>query len=194
MNLANLKTMQESREIKIADQGKVITVHYSDLEDFHSGDSWWGCTVGFRAMQMAAEALSQQSIWDRDNLYIVSAHPGPGVLDAIDFVTCCVTKKRFRLTPEVADAIGCSRDMKFEWWVSNGCSAVKINLRSGFVPNSFYELLDRLNTAKETPQDKEAFNAFKTELSTKLWLLSLQSAFSMMHLSKPLSLGELPNA
>jgi len=51
----------------------------------------WGGTMGFCIMQAAAGDLtgSEQSP-ARQNLYIVSGHPGPGYRDAFEYVTRCV--------------------------------------------------------------------------------------------------------
>ena len=177
MSLTNPNHEVESREIAIADNGKLVELNYSGLEDFHTGDSWFGCTVGYRAMQIACAKLSTKTIWDRDNLYVVSAHPGNGVLDAIEFVTCCISKKRFNLTPKVANQTHCSRDMKFKWWVSDGRTTINIKLRHGIVPDSFYELLDRINSDFADRKDKNDFKNIKLKLSAHLWQMPHQSAF-----------------
>src|SRR5438034_5327321 len=69
----------EGVTIRIKDQGKVLELDYDGAICQHPGSLWWGTAVGFRAMQAAAQALSQEDLWSRDNLYIVSGHPGPGV-------------------------------------------------------------------------------------------------------------------
>ena len=194
MSLTNLNYKEESREITIADNGKLVELNYSGLEDFHTGDSWFGCTVGYRAMQIASVNLSTKTIWERDNLYIVSAHPGNGVLDAIEFVTCCISKNRFNLTPKVADKTHCSRDMEFEWWVSDGRTTINIKLRNGIIPDSFYDLLDRINSDLADSKDKNDFSNIKLNLSAHLWQISHQSSFSIECLPRPLSIGEIPNA
>ena len=77
----------EGVTIRIKDQGEVLELDYDGAICQHPGSLWWGTAVGFRAMQVAAQALSQDDLWARDNLYIVSGHPGPGVKDTIDYVT-----------------------------------------------------------------------------------------------------------
>lgn len=186
--------VQQNPSILVSDSDKRFTLDYAGLENFHQGDSWWGCTVGFRALQRVASELTNSSILERGNLYIVSGHPGPGVLDAIDYVTQCVTRKRFRLLDKIAKQVSCSRDMTFEWWISNGRHTVYIKLRDEFVPDSFYGVLDRLGSDKETSQDKQLFTDFKNNLSKQLWQESIEDAFEVMYLDKPMTIGELPNA
>lgn len=186
-------TPQTSRII-VSEAGEKLTLDYAGLEAFHQGDSWWGCTVAFRALQQVSEVLNHSSILARDNLIVVSGHPGPGVRDAIEYVTRCVGKKRFSLLNKVSDQISCSRDMVFEWWISNGWHTVYIKLKNDFVPAEFYTLLDRLGTDNEAAKDKLLFDAFKKELSQQLWQMSLDDAFETTRFEQPLSIGEVPDA
>ena len=163
--------------IRIAENGAELTLNYDGARGMHKGDSWWGVAVGFRAMQVAAQQLSQTTLWDRDELDVVSGHPGPGVIDAIDYVTGAVERKRFRLTDPQAGKRGCSRDMKYEWWVSDETMTVAINLRPDFVPKPFYELLDRLGSDEERADDRKQFDVFKSDLETLIWQEPLASSF-----------------
>lgn len=194
MHASPLENRTESRIITIHDRGTELTLDYAGLEQFHQGDSWFGCCAGFRALQMAAEIFASQGGWDRHNLYIVSAHPGPGVRDAIDYVTGCVRLKRFRLLDEQSAQQGCSRHMKFIWWLSNGHRTVRVQLRHDFVPEAFYALLGRLQAKHEQVGDRQAFDRFKAMLSDQLWDEPLTGAFQAEVSHTPLNLGELPDA
>ena len=163
--------------IEIADNGVKLALTYEDARAMHKGDSWWGVAVGFRAMQVAAQQLSQTTLWDRNQLDVVSGHPGPGVIDAIDYVTGAVERKRFRLTDPQAGKRGCSRDMKYEWWVSDETMTVAINLRPDFVPEPFYELLDRLGADDECPNDQQQFDAIKLKLEARIWREPIRDSF-----------------
>jgi len=189
----NSATMSEKEDtsISIMSKGEIISIDYVELENYHKGDSWFGCSVGFRAMQAAANTCTQTSIWSRDNLTIVSGHPGPGVKDAIELITHCVSSKRFRLLDDTPTE-GCSRGMKFEWWVSNGRITVHVKLHENFVPETFYSLLDRLNSDDEKDSDRDSFDQHKNDLSYQLWHQPLESLFNVNVLSTPLSPGDLP--
>ena len=139
---------------------------------------------------MAAKTFADSVPWSRDDLYIVSGHPGPGVKGALEFVTQCISRQRFRLLDESTTT--CSRAMKFEWWLSNGCITLHIKLHDDWLPEAFYQLLDRLNTDAEQSYDRDRFNHYKTDLSLQLWQQPLDAAFTIEILPTPLRLGELP--
>ena len=67
----------EGVTIRIKDKGEVLELDYDGAVCQHPGSLWWGTAVGFRAMQVAAQALSQDDLWSRDNLYIVTVIPVP---------------------------------------------------------------------------------------------------------------------
>jgi hypothetical protein len=87
----------EGVTIRIKDQGEVVELDYDGAICQHPGSLWWGTAVGFRAMQVAAQALSQDDLWDREKLYIVSGHPGPGVKDTIDYITGAASRDRYNV-------------------------------------------------------------------------------------------------
>jgi hypothetical protein len=188
----------EGVTIRIKDRGEVLELDYDGAVCQHPGSLWWGTAVGFRAMQVAAQALSQDELWDREKLYIVSGHPGPGVKDTIDYITGAASRHRYNVVVAEGCGMQCNSKMKYEWWVSDGEKTANINLRPDFVPREFYELTDRLEvneTVKEiTKEDIKAFRIFKVNLSTRIWNFPLEESFKVEILDQPLQPGELPEA
>lgn len=184
----------EGVTIRIKDQGEVVEVDYDGAVCQHPGSLWWGTAVGFRAMQVAAQALSKDDLWDRENLYIVSGHPGPGVRDTIDYVTGAASRDRYSVVLAEGCGMQCNSKMKYEWWVSDGEKTANINLRPDFVPREFYDLSDRLETNETTKEDIKAFRIFKVNLSTRIWNFPLEESFRVEVVDKPLEPGEIPEA
>ncbi|HEY6805374.1 MAG TPA: hypothetical protein VI306_17485 [Pyrinomonadaceae bacterium] len=184
----------EGVKIRIKEQGEVLELDYDGAICQHPGSLWWGTAVGFRAMQAAAQALSGDELWARDNLYIVSGHPGPGVKDTIEYVTGAPGRDRYKVIVGEGGEMKCNSQMKYEWWVSDGEKTANINLRPDFVPRSFYELSDRLETDQTTKEDIKAFRIFKVNLSTRIWNAPLEESFTVEVVDQPLQPGEVPEA
>lgn len=183
----------EGTLVRILDEGRVLELPYDGAMTLHAGSFWWGTAVGFRAMQTAALALSSDELWSRDRLCVVSAHPGPGVRDAINYVTRTVDRRRFTCVEDSACGSRCHSSMKFEWWVSDGTRTARIELRSDFVPASFYELSDRLGSPDTNDADKLAFEIFKVNLSSRIWNAPLAESFRVELGHTPLAVGEIPD-
>jgi len=182
----------ERTMIRILDQGEVLELDYDGAVCQHPGSWWWGTAVGFRAMQMAALALSQEKLWSRDDLYIVSGHPGPGVRDTIEYVTGVVGRNRYQCIVAEGCNMQCNSKMKYEWWVSDGERTAFVQLRRDFVPVEFYALSDRLDRSETTKGDIKSFKIFKVNLSTRVWIAPLEESFSVEVFDEPLQPGELP--
>lgn len=165
----------ETKYLSIADHGQVVKLSYQGLQDFHKGDSWFGCSVAFRALQYAGTLLSDDHLWDRQELFVESYHPGEGVRDAIEYVTHCINENRFKIHGNSQKK--CSRDMKFKWIVHNENQEVIVCLREGFVPEKFFDLLDRFHTDNEHVDDLQLFNKLKNDLSQNIWNQSLSQSF-----------------
>lgn len=182
----------EATLVRICERGEVLELGYDGAMFQHPGSLWWGTAVGFRAMQAAAEALSRDRLWSRDDLYVVTGHPGPGVRDAIDYVTDVVGRGRYHCVVAQDCDMKCNSKMKFEWWVSDQQRTAAIKLRPGFVPVEFYALSDRLGTPETTKDDIKAFRIFKVNLSARIWNAPLDDCFRVEVVEERLQPGELP--
>ena len=106
--------------VRIKDHGEIKELDYNGAMTEHMGSLWWGTAVGYRAMQAAAQALSKDGLWSRDDLYVVGAHPGPGVRDADRLRTGTAKRDRYKVVLDRDCGMKCNSSMKFEWWVSDG--------------------------------------------------------------------------
>ena len=159
----------ENINISIIDNDKVISISFNEVLKYHTGDAWFGLSIAFRALELAASAFKKANlIWNRDQLTIVSAHPGPGVKDAIECITHCISNQKFSLTAECADTNSCNSNMQFAWWVSNDTHTAFISLRHNFIPELFNKLLDRLGTINEQGDDQLDFSRLKQDLANKI--------------------------
>lgn len=183
-------TPVEGTQTRVLENGEVKTLDYDGAVTAHAGTLWWGAAVGYRAMQAAAIAMSTSALWERGSLYVVSGHPGPGVLDALDYVTGCRASDQMKVLENPRCKGMCNAEMKFEWWVSDGKETAHIILRDDFVPQSFYELTERL-FGDVTDEDKRLFELFKVTLSAKIWNAPLEESFSVV-MEAPLAVGEIP--
>ena len=192
-NQARFPRPVEGTMVRIRDDGRVHELGYDGAMTHHTSSVWWGTAVGYRAMQAAAEALSVDELWSRESLYIVSAHPGPGVRDAINYVTRTVDRDRFVCVEDGNCGGRCHSAMKFEWWISDGATTTAVRLRSDFVPAEFYYLSDRLGVPEPTAADRLAFEIFKVNLSARIWNAPLDDSFHVEAGGPPLAVGEVPS-
>jgi hypothetical protein len=181
----------EGVNVRIVDQGEVVTVDYQGSMTKHTGSLWWGTAVGYRAMQVAAIALSEENLWDRKGLIVASGHPGPGVIDSLNYVTKCVDTDSCTIMQNPNCVNRCNSEMKFEWWVCDGEKTAHVMLSEDFVPRDFYELIDRRVYNEKTPEDDRLFELYKVNLSTRLWNAPLEENFSYEYMD-PIKVGEIP--
>ncbi len=183
--LPDIVTAQDTR-ISIADKGMPLMLSYTDVEQQHQGDSWFGCAIGFRAMQLAARELSATQLWSRQGVYIVSGHPGEGVRDAIEAITLAISQHRFALLDDTGEP-GCHRGMRFEWWASEHGETVHIRLRDGILPEEFFPMLDQVKADPDDTGAREAFNQLKLSLRESIWQRSLDQCFVYDSSQSPVS-------
>ena len=181
----------EGLTVRVVENDQVLTLDYNGSITQHTGSLWWGTAVGFRAMQMASIALSDDYLWSRDNLVLVSGHPGPGVINSLNYVTSCMDKKRGTIMQNPNCVNRCNSEMKFEWWISDPERTAHVKLREDLVPQEFYKLIDHLMYDETTEEDHRLFEIYKVNLSAQIWNIPLQESFSVEYMA-PLKVGEIP--
>ena len=168
-------------------------VCYEDVLQHHQGDSWFGCAAGYRAMQKATRLLFPDGVLNRNDLYIVSGHPGAGIKDAIEIVTRCISRDRYQPL-DATNVTGCNRAMRFEWWLSDGQQTAHVAMRDGIVPDEFFDIAERVTSGQARDNDDTRFKQLKINLSEHILGLTLEQCFDGALTDKPLALGELPDA
>jgi len=166
----------QATTLDIANGNKRLTFSYQQALDFHLGNAYWGCALAFRMLQRAGGLLSGNGLWDRNRLQVTSGHPGPGVRDTLELVTGCVSGERFTLDCESREA-RCVGRMKYAWIISDGVREVSLKLMDGFVPDAFLQILDRIDHDQATDADRAQLEAYKRQMSDRIWQLSLDEAF-----------------
>lgn len=166
----------QATDLKIADGDRVLRFDYRQALDFHRGNSYWGCALAFRMLQRAGALLSRERLWDRNRLYLVSGHPGPGVRDTLELITGCVSGGRLRLEGGPREA-RCVADMAYRWRLDDGVRILTVQLAEGIVPPGFLQLLGKIDQAPASEADKERLEAYKRSMTESIWQMSLETAF-----------------
>jgi hypothetical protein len=168
----------DARSLCIADAGHVVTLDYAGALAAHAGESRFGVAVGFRMLQTAGEVLSRSGLWDRNELFVLSDHPGAGVRDVIEYVTRCVTQGRYVVYNDSARA-HCGRDARFAWEIGDGMLVARVRLREEFVPRELLDLSDRIGSPRQRAGDAGRLKELKWRLAEQIWQPALEQLFSV---------------
>lgn len=163
------------RSIVIHDHGRPLRLEYSALLAYHGGGALAGAAIGFRAMAAAGATLSVEQPWDRSTLRVVSWHNGPGVRDAIEFVTRAITRDRFELRKS-ASAQGCGAAAAFRFELADGRHVVGLSLREHAVTPTFFDLAA---TASRSPQQEAELTRLKAVVADAVMALPTDRLFEI---------------
>jgi hypothetical protein len=161
--------------IHILDHGRPLPLHYEALLAYHGGGAMAGAAIGYCAMALAGETLSAVQVWDRKNLSVVSWHGGPGILDAIEFVTRTITRERFELRKD-ASAKDCGGASAFCFEVGDGARTAKITLKEEAVAPPFFELA---RLAERSAKQETELSRLKREVADAVMALPLHRLFKL---------------
>lgn len=138
--------------IHIRDYDVALLLDYDVFSAYHTGHALLGAIVGWRAMERAAHLLSGDDIWERQTISVSARHAGPGVRDALEYVTRCFTRERFQSEVSGGGAGPCGSAADFRFCVSDAHTVVRLELREGVVPASFFAAVRACRT-DEPPEE-----------------------------------------
>ncbi|MGQ0622973.1 MAG: hypothetical protein ACT4QA_24210, partial [Panacagrimonas sp.] len=139
--------------IHICDQGRALLLDYEQFMEYHDCGALAGAAIGWRAMEQAAMLLSDVEVWDRADLTVTARHDGPGVRDALEYVTRCFTRNRYQSETPQGRGGPCGSAVDFHFTVSDGRRVVAVVLREGMVPESFFAAVSR---CRDEPDSMDA--------------------------------------
>ena len=161
--------------IVIHDHGRPVRLEFPALLAYHGGGALAGAAIGFRAMAAAGAALSAGQPWDRNELTVVSWHNGPGVRDAIEFVTRAITRERFERR-ESGSGPSCAAATAFRFEVADGRRVARVALREHIVDPAFFKLA---GVASRSPQQEAELSRLKAAVANAVMALPRDRLFEI---------------
>lgn len=149
-------------DVGIFDHGRPVHLTFEGLVAYHGGGALAGAAIGFRALGYAGTALSTYRTWDRRDVSVISWHDGPGMRDAVEYVTRAITRNRFQVQAAGGER-SCASSQAFRLEVRNGPKRVQILLRDGAVVQQFFDLAGMPNRDAEAERQ---LTRLKAEAST----------------------------
>lgn len=170
--------------ITVSDNGHLITLDYAGLLDYHGGGAVAGATMGFRVMQAAARELAgPMQHMERNNLYVVSGHPGPGYRDAFEYVTRCVTRQRFELQTDLPGGrLSPYQSYAYQFLITDTHAGkqVTVSVSECILPKRFFEVLRDLRKSKLDKDLTNELEKLKHDIAHEVLALPLDNLFQVL--------------
>lgn len=167
--------------IKIRDGGDVLEIAFADVHKFHGPGSLAGAAVGFKALQAALGALCPHEPPEREELSILTGHPGPGVRDAFEMVTRAVSRGAYKVDISLPNARwNPYRELSFTFVVETADGRMaEAALREGLLPHRFFELLEAVRRPDVGEEEKGELRALKKSIAAQLTPQSASALFTV---------------
>ena len=91
-------------KIKVLEKGHELEYSFDDLLNYHGVGYPGGVAHAFQVMSRAFPLLDDGKLLERREIYLITAFPGPGGLDAFEMVTRCVTGGRISVDINLKEA------------------------------------------------------------------------------------------
>jgi len=148
--------------IEVQELGQTIAYSFEDLMKYHGPGSPGGVAQSFKVMERAFAVLAPDGPPIRREISIRTSFGGPGARDGFEAVTRAVTGERFTHDPSLArPQLGRERE-RFIFVVSYGERSVTLQLRDGYVP---VEFMDLVRTDGRTEEQKARLDVLKAQMA-----------------------------
>ncbi|HSV68185.1 MAG TPA: hypothetical protein VLJ59_20145 [Mycobacteriales bacterium] len=162
----------------LAEEGP-ITLGFPDLVRYHGHAALAMLAVTFRAQEAAFGRLCPDGPPRRDAIEVRSGHPGPGVRDAFEMVTRCVTRRVYTVDPELPGPRYNPRGpavYAFEITVA-GRGSQHVAVRPGVLPDEFFDYLAAGAGGNASAEVKLEFAALRRRIADVVLVTDLDQLF-----------------
>lgn len=153
-------------KIVIKDHQDTIEIRFEDIEKYHGQAFITMAAVTFKAIQAAFAVLFPDGPPQREELSILTGHPGQGVRDSFEMVTRAVTRGAYTVDttrPQARLNSGVEISYSFDIVTVDGRRA-EVVLKEGILPARFFELFKAVRRTPNTSNEQQELEQLKLEL------------------------------
>lgn len=166
--------------IQIYDGDDLLTFAFADVERYHGQGSIGGAALGFKVLEAGLAALCDGRPPRRDELTIVSGHPGPGFRDAFELVTRAVTRGALRVDTTLPDGRhNPFHEHAYSFAIGAERGSVEIVLRAGLIPHRFFELWHLVGNGTATADERRELIYVKRAVADDALARSAEELFAI---------------
>lgn len=156
--------------IRIQDGPDLLDIGFADVEKYHGQGSVAGAALAFMVMHAAFSSQYPDRVPCREELSIVTGHPGPGVRDAFEFITRAVSRNAYRVDEARLQARwNPYSTVSFTFTINDVHGRlVDVSLKQEILPMRFFELLDLKHRGVETENQRQELRQLKRTLADQL--------------------------
>ncbi|WP_149715316.1 hypothetical protein [Campylobacter concisus] len=138
-------------KIKVLEKGHELEYSFDNLLSYHGVGYPGGVAHAFQVMSRAFPLLDDGKLLERREIYLITAFPGPGGLDAFEMVTRCVTGGRISVDINLKEAeeVLESPHGRYYFKFKYRDKTVVITIKPGFVLKEFIELSRKEDRSEE---------------------------------------------
>ncbi len=169
--------------IKIRDDMGEIEIHYGELLKYHGRDFFGGVALAFKVLKLSFEKLLDGKIPHRNQIRLVVGFDPPGVIDAFEFITRAITRRRLILDPypqKGPDSV--FGRYCFEVRVEN--RQLRLWLKTGILPEDFTMLARKAFAGIANSEELSRWKEYKENIGHKLMDLDPEE---ILHFEGPLA-------
>ena len=156
--------------IKIYDDIGEIEISYQEILKYHGRDFFGGVALAFKVLKLSFDQLLKGEVPHRNRIRLVVGFDPPGVIDAFEFITRAVTRRRLVLDPDPKKGPD-SVFGRYYFEVHHEDQRLCLWLRSGLLPEDFTMLARKAFAGIATAEEHSRWKGHKENIGSTLMAL-----------------------
>lgn len=153
--------------IRIRDKNKILDIHYSSLKEYHQDTNYAMLAITFKAIHLACQLF--ETIPNRKDIKVLSAHLGTGVRDAFEFVTRVVTNNNYKVDCNLPFAnYNPHTQMGYYFEITYEDKIVKLTLKENILKNNFFDFFGKSLHKTITKDELIEFETLKKSIENEV--------------------------
>lgn len=138
----------DGTRVRVLGEEGVIEIGFAEVQRYHGHGALAMLAIIYQGLRGALALLSPDGPAPRDELSVLSGHPGPGVRDAFEFVTRALTRGAYVVDRGLPGArLHPTADMSYSFVLTRGNRRVSATLLPDILPARFFTLLGATDPA-----------------------------------------------
>jgi hypothetical protein len=167
----------EQHAIILCDDAGELSITYEGMLTYHGRDFYGGVALAFKVLKLAFVKLLGNQIPHRNKIRLVVGFDPPGVIDALEYATRALTRRRLVLDPDPPQGPP-SVFGRYYFEVHYQGRSISLWLKPDALPEAFTPLARKAFAGLATPEELAQWKAYKQDLGPAIMAAAPQDLLS----------------
>lgn len=169
-------------KLQVQDDIGCFEILYDDLIRYHGKTFSGGLALAYKMVEAVVDLTTEDKVLHRDKFFIYSALEAPGIIDGLEYLTRCVTQKRFILDPTLDTKAPKAPKGHYAFKITHMDKSVLLTLKHGFLSDRFFSIASKCLAGLCSEYEKTQWNDWKRAIEEIVMQSKYENIYDIVEL------------